>query len=208
MRTIGGPNPWSRIAATASAASGRSSSRSAINPRSVAPSATKTGVSPSSAILTASLSASGATSAPTCVISERFPTLQGVPSERSTTPSPGMRWIEALPATSQSRRLASAKTAWATGCSDPVSSLAAWPSIAPAGTPSRATTSCTSLRPVVSVPVLSMATVCTWAAASRNLPPLTRIPSREARPSAATTAVGVASTKAHGHPTINIVTAR
>ena len=72
------------------------------------------------------------------------------------------------------------------------------PSSPPSLVPSRPTTSVTSGRPTVSVPVLSKATASSLAACSRNTPPLMRTPLRVARASAARMLTGVEITSAQG----------
>jgi hypothetical protein len=62
--------------------------------------------------------------------------------------------------------------------------------------------------PRVRVPVLSTATTRTRARASRKAPPLTRMPSRAARVTAATTAVGTEMTSAHEQETTSTTSPR
>mmetsp|Transcript_7689 Transcript_7689/g.34826 ORF Transcript_7689/g.34826 Transcript_7689/m.34826 type:complete len:257 (+) Transcript_7689:2222-2992(+) len=57
------------------------------------------------------------------------------------------------------------------------------------------------IRPLVMVPVLSSATVSTWAEASRTSPPRSSSPSLAPAEVATRTAVGVARPRAHGHAT-------
>jgi hypothetical protein len=57
--------------------------------------------------------------------------------------------------------------------------------------------------PSVIVPVLSKTTAVTSAMRSSTCPPLTRIPRFAADDDETSTAVGVASPKAHGHATTN-----
>lgn len=63
-----------------------------------------------------------------------------------------------------------------------------------------------TILPSVNVPVLSISTVSTAAIPSMAYPSLTRIPLRAMLPMAAVTAVGVASTRAHGQNTTRTVT--
>jgi hypothetical protein len=66
----------------------------------------------------------------------------------------------------------------------------------------------TARRPVVKVPVLSKTNALIRAASSMSATFLIRMPSRAAAESAATIAVGVASTNAHGHATMNTAITR
>ena len=77
-----------------------------------------------------------------------------------------------------------------------------------ASAPSSATTSVTSKRPRVSVPVLSNATARTRPSASMKRPPLNRMPLRAALAIADRMVAGVAITSAHGEATTSSVIAR
>ena len=89
-------------------------------------------------------------------------------------------------------------TAWARGCSERASAVAATRTRSAADRSAQGVTVTTSGTPRVSVPVLSKATTRTVPARSRYAPPLMSTPRREALPMAATTVTGVEMTKRAG----------
>ena len=106
------------------------------------------------------------------------------------------------------RASAARTTACASGCGERFSALAAHVRISDSEAPVSATTSVTSKRPWVSVPVLSNATARTRPSASMKRPPLKRIPCRAALAIAERMVAGVAITSAHGEATTRSVMAR
>ena len=94
------------------------------------------------------------------------------------------------------------------GCSLKRSALAARRNSSAVANESSRTSSATVGFPMVSVPVLSKATVWVCPTISANSPPLTRISRRAACPMLATIAVGVASTSAQGQKTMRTVMPR
>ena len=126
----------------------------------------------------------------------------------ATRPLPSWFVSESAAVTTIPRDSAARTTACASGCGERFSALAAHDSSSRSETSVTATTSVTSKRPCVIVPVLSSATSRTRPSASRNAPPLNRMPLRAAFAIADRIVAGVAMTSAHGEATTSSVIAR
>src|SRR6202034_3211462 len=100
-------------------------------------------------------------------------------------------------------RLAAAVIAAATACSEASSTAPAYRSRVARLTPSAGRTPASSIRPVVTVPVLSRTTTSIARDDSSAWYSLTNIPLLAPRPHAATRAAGVARPSAHGHAMIS-----
>src|SRR5207245_8695161 len=98
---------------------------------------------------------------------------------------------------------AASRSATATGCTEPCSSVeaSARHCSAPVGPSVATSTSCA--RPVVNVPVLSRTTCVTRESTSIASARTARICLRPSDPAAAASAAGVANDNAHGHETTN-----
>ncbi len=159
---------------------------------------TSIGVRPCAARSSATAAAADVPSASSPDSRAAVPTAISCHPARATTPRPvTVSTVSGRPG-SPTVRAASSTTGRASGWSDPASASAAHRSTSSRSAVPRGTTSVTRGRPVVRVPVLSRATVSIRAAVSRNSPPLTRMPSRAARPIPATTATGIEMTSAPG----------
>ena len=125
-------------------------------------------------------------------------------------PRPGSRANPVTGARPPNRAAASRAIAWPMGCSEASSTAPASSSgssrSAPEA-PGSAITAVTVMAPVVRVPVLSSTTTRTRRADSSARTLLTRMPSSAPRPTAATSAVGVARPSAHGQATTRTATA-
>ena len=188
--------PASRRRRSAADASGRGSSRKPRIPRRRPPERTIAGVMP----VPASSSSrrprppKGAPPASGWRICTRSP------STMPSTPAPGSarnsltarRTVNAL------RLAAARRTAAASGCSESASREVAFQSSSQAVVPSAGSTTTSSGRPRVSVPVLSKATVRTRPSTSRYRPPLIRMPWRPAADMPAANATGVDIARAQG----------
>ena len=98
--------------------------------------------------------------------------------------------------------------ALASGCSDFISSAYAFFSSSASSTPGAGAISVTFGSPLVIVPVLSSATICTSPAVSSDSDVLNRTPFLAARPLPTIIATGVASPSAHGHEMTSTVMPR
>ena len=107
----------------------------------------------------------------------------------------------------RSRSSAAAAMARATGCSEACSSAPTRRSNSARSVVSATTTSRTCMRPVVTVPVLSSTIVSTRRVDSSTSGPLMRMPSWAPLPVPTSSAVGVASPRAHGQAMISTATA-
>ncbi len=136
------------------------------------------------------------------------PTSIVAPSSWATRPLPRceVSWAAGVKLTH--RASAARTTACASGCCERFSALAAHDSTSASVAPSSATTSVTSNRPRVSVPVLSNAIARTRPSASMKRPPLNSTPLRAALAMADRMVAGVAITSAHGEATTSSVMAR
>ena len=173
---------------------------------------TKTGVLPSAPSRADSV-ARTVGSAPSSRTSAALPTATRLPWVLPAIPLP-VRLSKSVAARGAApRRLASATTASARGCSLLRSTAAAsWSSrvsspASPASIPGASTTLCTVGRPAVMVPVLSNTTVSTASLRWSTSPPLISTPSSAPRPVDTMTAVGTARPMAHGQAMISTVTA-
>ena len=117
-------------------------------------------------------------------------------------PRPGSASISLAGCATTPRESAARTTAWASGCSDARSTDAAIARSSRSFVPAAGTTSVTSGRPVVMVPVLSSTTVVICPARSRISPPRMRIPRSAPRPVPTRIAVGVARPIAQGQAMI------
>ena len=129
------------------------------------------------------------------------------PFQRATTPRPISTLNSSGSGTSIPRPLAQLSTALPNGCSEYFSATAAISRISLQGIPSKATTSNTSGRPSVNVPVLSTTSASIFPASSKKMPPFTSTARRAMFEIPAVTAVGVAIANAQGQATNNSDTA-
>ena len=104
-------------------------------------------------------------------------------------------------------RSAAVATACAIGCSEAASTAPASLRTSAREAPFSSETSASSMRPAVTVPVLSRTTVVIRRVRSRISGPLMRIPSCAPRPVPTMRAVGVASPSAQGHAMMRTATA-
>ena len=105
------------------------------------------------------------------------------------------------------RAAASRAIAWPMGCSDPSSTAPASSSASFSPVPGAVMMPVTVMTPTVRVPVLSRATTRIRRADSSACALLIRTPSSAPRPTAATSAAGVARPSAHGQATTRTATA-
>ncbi len=199
------PSRW--IRATAAALPGRSVSATTRTARTASSQPASTAVWPAfSATARARRSGTG-TGSDSSANSSGRPTVTVWPSTTPRTPAPGSgvkpvtgtRWPE--------RAAASRAMACPIGCSDASSTAPESRSTSSSLVPSTVVTVCSRMVPVVSVPVLSKTTTRTCRAASSARALLTRMPSSAPRPTAASSAVGVARPSAQGHATTSTATA-
>ena len=122
-------------------------------------------------------------------------------------PLPGSARKDSPALTGSPRSRAAATIARATGCSEPSSTAAAIRRSSPSSSPTAAATRESSIRPVVTVPVLSRTIVSTRRVCSSTSGPAISIPSCEPRPVPTSSAVGVASPSAHGQAMMSVATA-
>ena len=134
-------------------------------------------------------------------------TLTTVPSTTPRTPVPGSLTKSLTPEMLRPRSRAAATIAAATGCSEAASTAAARASSASASSPASASTACTLMWPVVTVPVLSSTTVSMLPTVSSTCGALIRTPSCAPRPVPTRIAVGVARPSAQGQAMISTATA-
>ena len=141
------------------------------------------------------------------------PTFLVIPESDVTlavTPRPGRfsnARTEADIASPGLRTSAPATIAAAIGCSERASTAAASQSAASAFVLALVMTSTNSIRPSVSVPVLSSTATSTRRVCSRTLPPLMMMPNCAPRPVPTMIAVGVASPSAQGQAIMRTATA-
>ena len=133
----------------------------------------------------------------------RRPTVTSVWSITARTPKPG-RFSKSLTAPGTGT---AAATAPATGCSERASTAAAQRTKWSASTPTVGTTSTSSIRPSVIVPVLSKTMWVIARVLSSTSPPLIMIPKRAPRPVPTMMAVGVAKPSAQGQAITSTATA-
>jgi hypothetical protein len=119
---------------------------------------------------------------------------------------PGIASKFVVSGSSSANSLAFATTAWATGCSEFLSTAAAARTRSSAVTPSTGTTSVQDISPLVSVPVLSSTIALSLCAVSSVSPPLMKMPISAPRPVPTMMAVGVASPIAHGQAMMSTAT--
>ena len=168
-------------------------------PRAVPSQPTTTAVRPaSSALATAARRSSGPSSN-----SRLRPTSTSAPSTVARTPRPG-RFSNPV---AGSRSVAAATMASASGCSERASTEAARHSTTCPSAPGAGVKDTSSIRPSVTVPVLSRTTWATWRVASRTSPPLMITPRLAPRPVPTMIAVGVARPRAHGQAMMSTATA-
>ena len=134
------------------------------------------------------------------------PTRTSAPSTLPRTPRPRAFWNSVTGTGGPSRSAAAWVMALATGCSLACSTAPALANTA-SGSAANAATSITVIRPVVMVPVLSSTTVSTLRVLSRTSGPRMMIPICAPRPVPTSSAVGVASPKAHGQAMMRTATA-
>ena len=137
-----------------------------------------------------------------------FPTRTACESTVAVAPRPGWARKPSAGGISIPICRGMATSSRAMGCSEYCSTAAASRSTAAAVKRGTVSTRSTRSRARVSVPVLSKTTAFSRPRFSSTAPPLTRIPRRTRKPMPAATAVGVASTKAHGQATTSTATLR
>ena len=199
--------PSLRRASTARNAVSRALSATPMTPRTVPARRTTSAVAPRPR-MSARHSRRASGSAPSPPSISGLPTSASWPATWPRTPRPTTVVMASGEATGMPSRRALSTMAVASGCVQSFSRQAAQPMTSAASSPSMGTTVVTSGRPSVRVPVLSNSTASARAASSRYCPPLTRMPRRAARPTAATVAVGPAMSSAHGQPATSTATAR
>ena len=193
--------------ATATAAVGRSRSATTMAARACPSQPASTAVRPlSPAASTASRSMAG-TSRDSSVNSWRLPTVTTRSPARPRTPAPSRTVNSVTDGRPPNRAAASRAIAWPMGCSDASSTAPASSSASFSSVPGEVLTPTTFMTPSVRVPVLSSTTTRIRRAGSSARAPLTRMPSSAPRPTAATSAVGVARPSAHGQATTRTATA-
>ena len=123
------------------------------------------------------------------------------------TPRPNIAWNIWTGTRAKPRRSDSAMMAPASGCSEPVSRLAASRSTPSASYPSAVSTDATLGLPKVTVPVLSNTTQVSLPADCSASPLRIRMPFCAARPTATMMEMGVANPKAQGQAMTSTVIA-
>src|SRR5262245_1946974 len=151
-----------------------------------------------------SLSADGSTPRPSS--RARLPSATFLPSTVPVTPLPVTDRKSDTSARTRSLAWAPVTMAAASGCSLPLSRLAASLRISASVDPG-ATTALSRGLPSVSVPVLSMTRVSTRSSTSRASACLIRMPASAPRPVATMMDMGVARPSAHGHAMMSTATA-
>ena len=203
--------PRARSAATAADASGLSTSATATMPSSRPPSARKITVLPSRASESARAS-SAATSTPRIFINRRLPRKIRPFGPRPWMPCPGTLANSVTGGIARPRSFARVTIASASGCSEPCSRAPASASTSSSVSTivlaaAAGTTSVTTGRPTVSVPVLSKTTVLTRWSCSSAAALLISTPCSAPFPVPTMIAVGVARPMAHGQAMTRTATA-
>ena len=198
-----GCSPSARSSATAAAAESLTVSATAIAPRAAPSQPTSTAVRPACSHRRHWPASSPSTAIPCSASSRARPMTISRPSTVPRAPSPGSARNAPARGSGPHSSLAAALIAVATECSEPSSTAPAYLSRSARATPPAACTPASSIRPVVTVPVLSRTTTSTARDDSSAWYSLTNIPLPAPRPDAATSAAGVARPSAHGHAMIS-----
>ena len=211
--------PRARRAASAWRAPGLGSSAKAISARSTRPSGRRSAsadrVAPPCCRRSAS-ACKGPRPTPSSFIQRRLPIRRALPATLPSVPRPATACMSSSACKGRPRSLAAFTTARASGCSLPLCKLAAalncaasCASSCAASFASPASTKATSRGwPMVSVPVLSKATVSARCASSSACASLIKMPSLAATPVPAMMAAGVARPSAQGQAITSTATAR